>query len=383
MPFGYLASAVILGLCVLAALRPWPGHSLFGTVVYVVGMTFNELPVVALVLALAPTVLALAQGDLSSPGGLAAAVVMLVVVIGIVLVAWRAVRARHEPEHALEEALGRGWRDRIAPEHAAHLRVAPDTWRGLLLPLLRRHHGVRHLRGLSYGEHGRRNTLDVYVPRGTAPSGPVFVHFHGGHFVSGAKDRESLHLLYQLAAHGWTCVSANYRLAPRAAFPDHVVDAKRVLHWVRTQGPERGLGAGPVFVGGSSAGAHIATCTALTAGDPALQPGFEEADTSVAGVVGMYGYYGPVTEDPGSSPAASVHAGAPPAYLTHGTRDTVAPIEWAREFKDRLAAVSDQPVVWSEIADGQHTFDYFASVRARVVADRIEGFAAWVLSRTP
>lgn len=52
-----------------------------------------------------------------------------------------------------------------------------------------------------------------------------------------AKDRQALALLYGPASRGWVCVSANYRLSPQVAFPGHLIDAKRVIAWVREHGP--------------------------------------------------------------------------------------------------------------------------------------------------
>ena len=43
---------------------------------------------------------------------------------------------------------------------------------------------------------------------------------------------------------------------------------------------------------GSSAGAHLAAMAALTPDEPAFQPGFEDADTTVTAAVCLYGYYG-------------------------------------------------------------------------------------------
>jgi acetyl esterase/lipase len=44
-----------------------------------------------------------------------------------------------------------------------------------------------------------------------------------------------------------------------------------------------------LFVSGSSAGAHMASLAALTPNDPAFQPGFEDADTSVTAAIGLNG----------------------------------------------------------------------------------------------
>src|SRR5512132_1124144 len=38
--------------------------------------------------------------------------------------------------------------------------------------------------------------------------------------------------------------------------------------------------------------AHLASLAALTPNDPILQPGFEDADTTVDAAICLYGYYG-------------------------------------------------------------------------------------------
>ena len=76
------------------------------------------------------------------------------------------------------------------------------------------------------------------------------------------------------------CVSANYRLRP-ARFPDQVVDAKRVIAWLRTEGRAHGADPSVVLVLGGSAGGHMAIMCALTGNDPRFQPGFEVADVAM------------------------------------------------------------------------------------------------------
>ncbi len=61
-------------------------------------------------------------------------------------------------------------------------------------------------------------------------------------------------MLYRLAGRGWVCISANYRLSPAARFPDHLVDAKKVIAWVREHGARYGADASNLVVAGSSAG---------------------------------------------------------------------------------------------------------------------------------
>ena len=78
------------------------------------------------------------------------------------------------------------------------------------------------------------------------------------------------------------CLSANYRLRPAATFPDHLIDLKKVIAWVREHGLEYGADPTVIFAAGSSAGGNLALLAALTPNQPAFQPGFERTDTSRA-----------------------------------------------------------------------------------------------------
>jgi acetyl esterase/lipase len=249
----------------------------------------------------------------------------------------------------------------------------------LLIPLLRRRRDVERVANIRYGAADTMNMLDVYRRRSRPVASPVLVHLHGGRFVSGAKNRESLPLLYRMASRGWLCISANYRLSPAASFPGHLIDVKKVLAWVRAHGAEYGAVPAVVFVAGDSAGAWLAACAALTPNHAEYQPGFEQADTSVTGAICLYGYYGRLDgTNPESSPLAHLNADAPPFLVIHGDRDSVTPVDGARQFADKLRRVSGQPVVYAEIPGAQHTFDYFHSIRCDLALDTIEGFTAYV-----
>jgi acetyl esterase/lipase len=125
----------------------------------------------------------------------------------------------------------------------------------------------------------------------------------------------------------------------------------------------------------------MASLAALTPNDPAYQPGFEEADTSVTAAIGLNGWYGGYYgQDDASSPLTHVRPDAPPFFIAHGDHDTVAPVEVARDFADTLARVSTNPVVYAELLGAQHAFDLFGSLRFEQVVDAIEAFTAWVRS---
>jgi acetyl esterase/lipase len=238
---------------------------------------------------------------------------------------------------------------------------------------------------ISYGDAGRRNRLDLYRHRSRPSGGPVLVYFHGGTFRSGRKNREARPLLYRLASQGWVCVSANYRLSPAASFPDHQIDAKKVIAWTRRHGHEYGADPSVLVVAGSSAGGHLAALAALTPNHPAFQPGFEGPDTSVTAAICLYGYYGGL--DTGGRLASSTHPqayvrpDAPPFFVAHGDQDTIVLVEDARRFVERLRDASSNPVVYAELPGAQHGFDLYHSIRFEAVVDAIEAFAAWVRSR--
>ena len=65
-------------------------------------------------------------------------------------------------------------------------------------------------------------------------------------------------------------VTINYRLSPKATWPDHLVDCKRALAWVRDHIADYGGDPSFIAVSGGSAGGHLCAMLALTPADPAL-----------------------------------------------------------------------------------------------------------------
>ncbi|ROS75497.1 alpha/beta hydrolase [Cellulomonas sp. PhB143] len=382
LPWGYLVTVGLVGWCtffaVVAPRRPHP----VAMMSWWFGLVVNEVPFLAIVLLVASTVLAAAEGDLDPVGARVAAAVAAVVVLGLAVAAWRGVRSDRAVGRALAQGLGPGWRDQVRVPLRRH-----RPWvRILLLPFVQWQHDVERIRNLRYGDGGRQNLLDVYRRRDAPQGAPVLVHLHGGGFTTGKKSREARPLLNHLASRGWVCVSANYRLRPQTTFPGHQIDAKKVIAWVRERGAAYGADPSRLFVAGSSAGANIAGVCALTPNDPMFQPGFESADTTVTGAVLLYGYYGhyfgeePDGAPPLLEPQGYVHAGAPPFFVAHGTADGWGTVEGARHFATRLRAAGGT-VVYAELPGGQHSFDVYHSPRFEAVVDGVEAFAAHVMAR--
>jgi acetyl esterase/lipase len=384
VPFGYVFSTGLLALATLFALAPpRPRQSSATNKSYWLGFLPNELPFVAFFVLLASTLLALGQGDLNTPVGWVGLALGVLAAVGLVLVVRRALTTGSAVDRALSEGLGVDWRSEINPGLAARLRSRLPFARILFAPFVHRRRDVERVTNISYGTARKWNLLDVYRHRSHPSGGPTFVYFHGGAFRSGRKSREALPLVYRLAGHGWVCISANYRLSPSARFPDYLIDVKKVIAWVREHGRDYGADPDVLFLAGSSAGGHLASMAALTPNDPAFQPGFEDADTSVTAAVSLYGFYGsPGTDWPRpSSPMAYVTADAPPFFVAHGDLDTVVIVEDARRFVEQLRSTSSNPVVYAELPGAQHSFDLFHSIRFEAVVDGVEAFTAWVRSR--
>ncbi len=384
MPIGYLVWTGLIAGCTFFALAPpRPRRSSPSNKSYLLGFLVNELPFVAFYLLLASTLLAIGQRDIDSPVGWIAFSLAVLATAGLVVVVWRALQARQTLDQALTGGLGSEWRSELDPGAAARLRHHLPLARILFGPFSFRRADVLRVVNISYGDAGKSNLLDLYLHRSHPPRAPTLVYLHGGAFRSGRKSREARALLYRLASQGWVCISANYRLSPAAQFPDHVIDVKKVIAWVREHGREYGADPDVVFVAGSSAGGNLAAMAALTPNDPAFQPGFERANTSVTAAISLYGYYGRHGSSalPSSSPMGHLRTDAPPFFVAHGDNDTVVLVEDARFFVDQLRNSSSGQVVYAELRGAQHTFDLFHSIRFEAVVDAIEAFAAWVRSR--
>ena len=311
-------------------------------------------------------------------------------------------------ENALRDSLGEDYQNRVLKEFRAAMEPAP-RWRELVRPFRMRRAEVEKISGIRFDrQRGIDLELDIYRHRSMPRGCPVLLQIHGGAWVIGDKKEQALPLMNQMAARGWLCVSANYRLSPHATFPEHLRDVKKALAWVRENGERYGADPDFIVVTGGSAGGHLAALTGLTANDPVYQPGFEHVDTSVRACVPIYGVYdwtdrfglwhrkgmdrfleqriikSSIEEAPDlyrrGSPIDQVHPARPPFLVVHGDKDSLAPVEEARRFVDVLRNTGSAPVVYAEIPNAQHAFEIFKSLRCQLVVDGIERYLAYVYS---
>ncbi|NNF09332.1 MAG: alpha/beta hydrolase fold domain-containing protein [Acidimicrobiia bacterium] len=346
----------------------------------------GELAIHHIVWQAVATALFIWAGALDHPLGWAALAMTILSWVGLLVMVGWAERAKPVLRAALD-GVGRGIEPGPAPTIGDLVRARPR------LP-----HGVEMVADVSYGPEPE-NLLDLHLPEEREGSHPVLLQIHGGGWRRGAKERDGRPLVFSMAKNGWVCVSIAYRLSPAATFPDHLIDVKRAIAWLRENIATFGGDPSFVAVTGGSAGGHLAALAALTPNEAAYQPGFEQADTTVQACVPLYGihdlldrnrnrYPWPFVEaivmkvspadDPAAwdraSPLTRVSPEAPPFFVLHGSHDYLVPPAESRQFVAALAPVSRRPVYYAELPGATHGFDVLHSLRSRHVVHAIGKF---------
>ncbi len=400
MPYAFLIVTLVGAVAVALAYRPIRREP-FTVLSFTCGWIAGELAFQNIIWQLIATALFIRFGALSNWVGWLGLAVAVADWVGLIGLGVAGRRASGVTAAALGEVRSDAFpvpRDPTAPTWGRWWRVTRA------IPL--RSRAVRATRNVDYwGDGSPRHRLDIYRSRlAPAAKAPVMVYIHGGAWVIGEKREQGKPMMYELVARGWVCVAINYRLSPKATWPDHIVDAKRAVAWVKEHIADYGGDPSFVAVSGGSAGGHLCALLALSAGDPTFQPGFEAADTAVQACVPFYGVMD-LTSGPGgsaifgpglvkmlekkvmkttesahpdlflaASPTYRVTAEAPPFFVLHGVNDTLVPVETARTFVDRLRAVSREPVAYAELPLAQHAFDVLASLRCQATTSAVGDF---------
>jgi acetyl esterase/lipase len=391
MPWVFFAVSMVGGLLTVNAFFPVRREPL--TVVsFALGWIPGELPIqVVLAEAVVTLVLFVFGAGRAWPGWVGLAVSVLSW-LGLVRLAVVAHHTRDLVDAALEGAS-------TGPIRVEGFDPTPawNYWWRLAIAVPLRWRSIRRIRNIDYwGDGIYRHRLDILERRGRRPQGgPVLVYIHGGAWMIGDKRQQGIPMMHELIERGWVCVAVNYRLSPKATWPDHVVDCKRAIAWVKEHIAEYGGDPDFIAVSGGSAGGQLSSLVAVTPNRPEWQPGFEEADTSVDACIPYYGVYDMTGSPEGSgaygprllemlerrvmkrsshqhpevfeqaSPTHRVGADAPPMLVFHGVNDTLVPVAVARTFVARLREVSSSTVAYVELPRTQHAFDILASIRCR------------------
>ncbi|RLN95101.1 hypothetical protein BBJ28_00000090 [Nothophytophthora sp. Chile5] len=268
--------------------------------------------------------------------------------------------------------------------------------------------------------------------RDAMPNAPILLFVHGGGWIIGSRVNPPLPFVHQVATLGWVVCVIDYQLSPRVAFPEHLIDSKRAIAYLREHARKQ-FDANPNFIvaAGESAGGHLASLLALTSTDKSFQPGFEDVDTSVCGCIDTYGVHDfkdrnglhfykdkdhsfqhfvelmvmqkKLSESDVAFESASpiswlgedkthqLMRAIPPFLVAHGTFDTVVPCDDSRLFFEQLQSYRqrtlDHPVggvsdVFLEIPGAHHAFNYLLSPRAFAYGQAVCAFLTNLFQKT-
>lgn len=111
---------------------------------------------------------------------------------------------------------------------------------------------MRKIEGLIYDPTYPEDCLvDLWLPE-TEEAVPLFLYFHGGGLESGK--RTDAPLTDMVTKYGIAVATADYRMYPKAKYPEYLVDAAKCIRFL--QDCEE-VNFTQLFVGGSSAGGYI------------------------------------------------------------------------------------------------------------------------------
>ena len=219
--------------------------------------------------------------------------------------------------------------------------------------------------------------IDLYLPE-NAKNPPLVMWIHGGAWMYG--DKKSPIMLWQVER-GYGLASIEYRLTGQGTFPDHIIDCKDALIYLKQNAGKYGYDASRIVVAGDSAGGHLAALMGTSVGHADWEP--EGADCSVLAVVD---YYGPTaiqknwdesTNTPDNvisqllganvftkqgmaraavaNPITYINGSEPPFLILHGDADDVVPYTQSICLRDALEAVG-VPVHLHRVHGGGHGF---------------------------
>ena len=226
---------------------------------------------------------------------------------------------------------------------------------------------------------GYESKLDVYARRSTAGPVPTVINIHGGGWVGGTKESNTLHLLPYLEM-GFSIVNVEYRLARVALAPAAVEDCRLALRWVMKNARTYNLDTTRIVVTGGSAGGHLALITGMLDSTAGFDVSREWDQTNpvlkVAAIVNWYGITdvkdllaGPNRQNYAVSwigngkdgeeiarrvsPLSYIRKDLPPVFTIHGTSDQLVPYSHATRLHAALdkAGVPNRLVT---IPNGKH-----------------------------
>lgn len=130
---------------------------------------------------------------------------------------------------------------------------------------------------------GAKLRLRIYTPKtNLSQSRAILLYLHGGGWTINSPENCERFCRDFALKNDAVVVAPDYRLAPEHPFPAANEDAKTAFGWVVRHAKILGGSAGKIFVGGDSAGGHLALSLAVDVRDD------DSAKVKPAGVIAFY-----------------------------------------------------------------------------------------------
>lgn len=116
---------------------------------------------------------------------------------------------------------------------------------------------------LPYESDYENAMYDLYVPKDASKTYPLILWVHGGAFVGGDK-KDIASFATSVASQGYVVLCMNYALAPEYAYPTPLKQTIELGSELQELSKQYPINQEQIFIGGDSAGAHIALQFVLT-----------------------------------------------------------------------------------------------------------------------
>ena len=234
---------------------------------------------------------------------------------------------------------------------------------------------IQRFSDFTFLEKGRKEKLDVYIPRGEWKNNrPAVLFIHGGGFKGGDKaEYRSASVCADLARAGYVAVSCNYILSTKenpGAWPQNIADCREAVRWMRKNATDLGIDPQRIAVAGGSAGGYLALMVGLADEKPELGGDPKAVISSkVSAVIDMYGVTGSgkyakdmlvnfgADTDKVFSPLSYVTTRSIPVLILHGNADKTVDIKESKNLEEALIK-NKVDYNFVEVEEGEHTFDF-------------------------
>lgn len=148
-------------------------------------------------------------------------------------------------------------------------------------------HDIKSVKDISYvDDNSIEQKLDVHYLSNQKLK-PILIDIHGGGFISGYKEMNSLFANY-LAQRGFVVFNLNYRLAyPTINVFDQIEDISNAVKWIVSNAGKFEANIDEMYIAGHSAGGVLAVAESLLCHDKQMRDDFDidERDYKYSGII--------------------------------------------------------------------------------------------------